>query len=162
MSRNFTHSYSLKISLSANFSTIINAAILALSLCSASSMIRFTTSNMRVFASISLKHSLDTLASASTPSAYTYSSELIISFVINGKSDSVRIFKDYPLYYVSASLPMSLMNKCGTFQKNCSFRNSYSVQYISSAGIIQSSISFKVRIFKMFSRSLRNISLQSD
>lgn len=75
---------------SANLSTIIIAAIFAPSLCSASSKMSYTISKIFAVASLPFKHSTANLFKVSTPSAYTYSSEFIISFAIRGNTDSVH------------------------------------------------------------------------
>ncbi len=85
-SKNFEHQVSLNMSISAKRSTIIIAAILAPSLCSASSMIIWTISKACLSASTIDRHSFEILHRASTPSDQTCSSELIIIFDIIGNT----------------------------------------------------------------------------
>ena len=53
----------------------------------------------------------------------------------------------------------NFQNKEGSFQKNCIFKNSYSLTQISRTGRIYSIVSQYVNIFRMFSKSLRKVSL---
>ena len=127
MSKNLVHYPSLKISISANLSTIIIAAILAPSLCSASSIIIWTISNTYFCASSMFKHSLDILQRVSTPSYCTCSSELIIIFEIIGNTCSVSCERASNRGF-SFWLIKSFVKRVGSFWKNYNFRNSYSVE----------------------------------
>ena len=139
-SKNFEHQVSLNMSISAKRSTIIIAAILAPSLCSASSMIIWTMSKACFWASTMVRHSFEILHRASTPSDQTCSSEFISIFDIIGKTCYVNYQRATDRGF-SFWLINSLVNRAGSFWKNYSFRNSYSVEYRSNAGKTQSTTS---------------------
>ena len=155
------HSFFVKQSAVANFSINMSTAIFALSIQSDFLVRSCTTLNTRKIASSFGKYSSLILNRACTPSLYTQSSLVIKIWEINGKILTVSKSRASQSEGLAGDF-MSFLKTWGNCLNSSIFKYSCSsAAYTSSTGKMNATVSLKVNILRIFSRSHTKCSLSA-